>query len=93
MTKTQSDISKPTIHINGTSASDLLETHVAAYRALNAAYEVVSNAHPNARDYYPQGPDAYTKASKQNEERLKKLRQMSDEFLALAEHCQEFIRE
>lgn len=52
----------PTIHLNGTSASELVDTHEAAARALREALRALEGAAPNARDYYPQGPDAYTQA-------------------------------
>lgn len=52
----------PTIHINGTAKVDLMEQWNNAYLALSIAYEAVNNAAPNARDYYPQGSEAFKEA-------------------------------
>ena len=52
----------PTVHLSGTSAAALLEGYEAATAAVTAACNALRDAAPNARDYYPQGPDAWTKA-------------------------------
>ena len=52
----------PTIHSNGTSANDLKAEYDAAADALYAFREAWQRITCNARDYYVQGPDAFTKA-------------------------------
>jgi hypothetical protein len=66
----------PTIHSNGTSRDALLTLTCDAGRAVRLAMEAVAAAAPNARDYYPQGPDAITQAMAAQDERLRLLRQM-----------------
>ena len=56
----------PTIHLNGTSKRELLEQYSAARQALEAALTALSNAAPNGRDYYPQGPMAILHAQDQH---------------------------
>lgn len=55
-------ITAPTVHLNGTSAKDLWEGYEAAYEAVRAAQEALGNIEFNARDYYVQDADAFTKA-------------------------------
>jgi hypothetical protein len=50
----------PTVHLNGTSAAALLEGYEKATAAVTAALTALGEAAPNARDYYPQGPGAWT---------------------------------
>ena len=50
----------PTVHLNGTSAAALLEGYEKATAAVTAALTALGEAAPNAWDYYPQGPGAWT---------------------------------
>jgi len=52
----------PTVHLNGTSKAELIENLEKANTALHDACSALAGTAPNARDYYPQGPDAYGKA-------------------------------
>lgn len=52
----------PTLHLNGTSKTDLRDEYAAAYDALTKALEAFASTTCNGRDFYPQGPDAYYKA-------------------------------
>lgn len=52
----------PTIHLNGTGRDTLLAEYRDAYRALNAARDAFCATTCNGRDFYPQGPDAYSRA-------------------------------
>ena len=52
----------PTIHLNGTGKQDLLDGYIAAFLAVDAAVDALTRVEFNARDYYVQGPDAYTAA-------------------------------
>jgi hypothetical protein len=68
----------PTIHLNGTSGQDLKAEYYAAYEAIEAAVEALAAATSNARDFYPQGADAYYKHRDERAEAFDKLRQVSD---------------
>ena len=48
----------PTIHNNGTSPEDLAKGFLDGMRAISAAADLLCNAGPNGRDYYPQGSEA-----------------------------------
>lgn len=76
----------PTIHLNGTSSSELLETACDALGVLRAAIEAVNATSPNRRDYYPQGDSAYTDAAREHAGRIAKLWSVLAELEQLAEH-------
>lgn len=86
-------MTKPTIHLNGTGAQDLLDQYRTAMEALQAASEAHANASPNARDYYPQGGDAYTTARREHDSRAERLEAISDEITELAIHCADAVAE
>ena len=52
----------PTIHLNGTEQDALMDAVCQAGLAVGAAMRKVAAMAPNARDYYPQGPDAISRA-------------------------------
>lgn len=79
-------ITFPTIHLNGTSADDLLEQQCNAMSAIRDAITAVSNAGPNGRDYYPQGLQALQQATEQFRARLQKLQDVLTEIEQIAEH-------
>lgn len=76
---------QPTIHLNGTSKESLFGQYEKALDAINAAIEAVVQCAPNGRDYYPQGPAAYEKASEEHGARLLKLTDIKAEIMELAE--------
>lgn len=47
-----------------TSADSLIEQLLDADAAIGEAVRALGEAAPNPRDYYPQGPDAYTVAAR-----------------------------
>jgi hypothetical protein len=55
----------PTIHLNGTSFTDLRDGYATAYDAIEEAIEALGNTELNGRDFYPQGPEAYYQARKE----------------------------
>jgi len=63
----------PTIHSNGTSHKDLTEGYERVEYALFALTEAFTSIEFNARDYYVQGPDAYTQARDQQREIFLKI--------------------
>ncbi len=75
----------PTIHLNGTSRDSLREGLMTAYTAVRTAIDAVCDAAPHGRDYYVQGPDAYTKARAEHDSRLARLKSVQDEILAIWE--------
>jgi hypothetical protein len=84
-------IALPTIHLNGTSAESLRDQYETALRATMRAVECLSDAAPNGRDYYTQGPDVGTRAAKEHAERLEKLLAVQRDLQALFEHTQEAV--
>ena len=64
----------PTIHLNGTSFTDLRDGYAAAYDAIDKAIDALAAAELNGRDFYPQGPDAYCQARKERDAAFDQLR-------------------
>ena len=81
-----SNITLPTIHLNGTSRDSLLEGYMAAMDAIRLAMKALQSAAPNARDYYVQAGDTFCMAQNQHFVRLARLRETLDELNTLAEH-------
>ena len=86
-------MTKPTIHLNGTSAEDLLEGYRTAMEGISNARQAMRSAWPNGRDYYPQGPDAINEAIREHAVRLLKLEEIHTELTELAVHCNDIISE
>jgi hypothetical protein len=76
----------PTIHMNGTAASDLLEGYIDCGHSLRHAIKNFENASPNGRDYYVQGPDALWTAQREHAARIAKLAEVLQDINTLAEH-------
>lgn len=83
---------KPTIHLNGTSRQRLLDDLTAAADAMREAHRAVCNASPNARDYYPQGSDAFGAADDEHRARLARLESVLAELNELTVHVYEAQR-
>ena len=69
----------PTIHLNGTSKSRLVESLCDASAAIEAAYRSLKQTAPNGRDYYPQGEKALEQATAEHFARLQKLDDVKQE--------------
>lgn len=82
---TQPTVALPTIHLNGTSQDHLLDGVVECERAVQTAIRALETNGPNARDYYVQGPDAFTRARKEHDDRIARLKTVSGELFALAD--------
>lgn len=65
----------PTIHLNGTGYATLRDEYTAAYDAIGKAVDALVAATSNARDFYPQGVDAYYKHRDERAEAFEKLRE------------------
>ena len=76
----------PTIHINGSSARDLLAGYSDAANAICAALEALARCAPNGRDYYVQGNYAIQNAIAEHTARANKLRDVLREIEALGEY-------
>ena len=63
----------PTIHLNGTGAKSLADEYHAVYQALDRASDALEAATCNARDFYPQGGDAWQQARDERAEMFRKL--------------------
>lgn len=66
----------PTIHLNGTSAAELDRQQRAIGTAAYALLAALADGAPNARDYYPQGPEAFTAAQRAHVERCDAVRRI-----------------
>ena len=75
------NITPPTVHSNGTSAKDLWAGYEAAYEAVRAAQDALGKIEFNARDYYVQDADAFTKARDHRIEQLQALNSVEDYLL------------
>lgn len=74
----------PTIHLNGTARSDLLNGYLQARAALVFARRTLCDTAPNGRDYYPQGDGAIGRALTQHAARLKAIDAIIDEIEEIA---------
>lgn len=84
-------MTRPTIHLNGSAPERLRDGYVDAARGLNAAITGLLECAPNGRDYYPQGPDAFTTARAAHDRDLEQLRAMRDRYAADADWIDEQI--
>ena len=81
----------PTIHLNDTPGVRLLEQVCDAANAVSNALGNLCESTPNARDYYPQGNEAFYKARDEHDARCAKLREVRDELRTLAEEISNAI--
>jgi hypothetical protein len=81
----------PTLHLNGSSADALKEQLLDVANALRVAMRAMEAAGPNARDYYPQGEQAYPEARLEHERRLKQILGVRDWYDQILEGLQEQI--
>ena len=77
----------PIINTNGDTAETLANQYWEALKAVRAAQRAVAEVHPNPRNFYPLGPDAYAAAVRENEARLEKLEDIAQELSALCDFC------
>jgi hypothetical protein len=66
----------PTVHLNGTSGKDLWNEYHAAYEAIKTSIDALCDATCNERDFYPQGPAAFSQACNERDAALTKLREV-----------------
>lgn len=70
----------PTVHLNGTSGEELRRQVSEAGTAVRDALRALANAAPNARDYYPAGPDAFRAASAEHASRVARVKAVAEEL-------------
>jgi hypothetical protein len=75
----------PTIHLNGTSGTDLLSQTVDAMLALSDAIKALQAAGPHGRDYYVHGNSAFPRALAEHEDRLANLEAVQADLVAIYE--------
>jgi len=81
---------KPLVHMNGSSAQSLAESHKGACAALRVAMTALEGAAPNARDYYPISSSAFGEAEKQYLDRVRALKDVLAQMIEIHEHiCDE----
>jgi hypothetical protein len=68
----------PTIHLNGTGAQSLADEYRAFRRTVTAAAAALEVATCNARDFYPQGGDAWEQARKDRADAYRKLAELQE---------------
>jgi hypothetical protein len=83
------DLTLPSIHLNGTGRRMLTEDYTAAYHALQTAFRAFQSIEFNARDYYPQGADAFARARTQRDVQLHHLAEVQRYLEAHLVHLSE----
>ena len=76
----------PTIHINGTSTSELLDGYMDAMDALLTAINALEQRPPNARDYYISEGADFHEAFAEHKNRVATIVAVRREINQLAEH-------
>lgn len=82
----------PTIHMNGTGAESLLDEYTALAEAIQNATTALEHATCNARDFYPQGNDAWSRARDERSEMFQKLEDLQSYASAWAIEASRHIR-
>lgn len=73
----------PTIHLNGSSRSSLMEQYGDSWHAVKDAIKVLSQNAPHARDFYVNGPDAFAIAQEEHIARVRALVKVSEDLYAI----------
>jgi L-asparaginase II len=78
----------PTLHLGGSNKDDLIVANRRAMDAIMDAIEALSIAHPNARDFYPQGEQVIAVAISEHEARSAKLEEVFNDLQKIVMHIQ-----
>lgn len=78
-------LTKPTIHLNGSSAETLAEGYALAESELRKGLEALQATAPHGRDYYV-APGALEKAETEHHERLARIQSVIEELKELRRH-------
>ena len=76
----------PTVHLNGTGLKTLKESYDRVDDALYELQQAWGEVEFNARDYYPQGPEAWDQATKERGQHSKALLDLGVYLTAIREH-------
>jgi hypothetical protein len=76
----------PTLHLNGTGAATLADEYTNALCAASALRQAISEATCNARDFYPQGDNAWSDARYERAEVMAKISDIEDYLQAWLSH-------
>ena len=87
----QTELTMPTVHLNGSDGQTLLAGYNTALEALHDAHATIQMAAPHGRDYYVQGGAAITAAIAEHVERLSKITQIIAEIMVLRDHVQDQV--
>ena len=79
----------PTVHMNGTSKAQLVDDLMDARYKIDIAMAALCKASPNSRDYYTQGPQAFSKAQEEHAARVVRLNDVAEELYAIAQAIDE----
>lgn len=81
----------PLVHLNGTSAQELVDQQRAILDAADPLLKALHAATPNARDYYTKpGPENWAElARRAHAERIKAVHQIMEDALTIAMSVQE----
>lgn len=71
-------IALPTIHLNGTGAASLQREYRRLGKHVADAIDALADATCNARDFYPQGPEAFQQAQADRREMFRLLQLVQD---------------
>ena len=74
----------PIVNNNGSSKDNLLEDYLAIKAALDEALHIMARGTPNGRDYQTVDPGIASAAREAHSERMKIIKDMRDEFYAIA---------
>lgn len=70
----------PTVHLNGTSKTELVEQNERVFVALQNAYVAMKQASPNGRDFYTKGDSALSRALEEHRERMVRMHTLMDQY-------------
>ena len=81
----------PTIHTNGSNAAGLARQYGLARRMLRDAILTLGQVEFNARDYYPQGDEAWKTAREQHAARFAALEKINRELAEIEQHIADHL--
>lgn len=79
----------PTVHLNGDTADRLVEQNRNVADAARALLEALAEASPNARNFYVQGPNAFSQAASEHTARCEAVRAVMADAATIALAVQE----
>ena len=93
MTNATATLTIPTVHLNGSGGTSLVDGYRDAVDQLQLALDTLAHTAPHGRDYYVNGPDVYTMARSEHEARLTALLTVQEELRTLAHGVYDQVRD